>query len=100
MDGFHWVLKKFGIYASVSNQCLIDSAGGAETSCHLRLEMPSYKCTGLVHQIPLLFFLACCWDEKFSLDALNWMFTGGLLGWFIQVALLKMILLSFGSYPC
>ncbi|KAI5604494.1 hypothetical protein BDE02_01G291700 [Populus trichocarpa] len=45
----------------------------------------------------LLFFCVGC---MFSLEALNWMFAEGLLGWFIQVALLKMILLSFGSYPC
>ncbi|KAJ6965459.1 hypothetical protein NC652_003363 [Populus alba x Populus x berolinensis] len=62
--------------------------------------MPSYKCTGLVHQTPLLFFLACCWDEKFSLEPLKWMFVKELLGWSIQVALLKMILLSLVSYPC
>ncbi|KAK4777563.1 hypothetical protein SAY87_017750 [Trapa incisa] len=34
---------------------------------------------------------------KFSPEALNWLFMKGLVGWFLQVALLKVILLSLGS---
>ncbi|KAJ8755398.1 hypothetical protein K2173_019196 [Erythroxylum novogranatense] len=34
---------------------------------------------------------------KFSPEALNWLFIKGLLGWFSQVALLKLTLLSLGS---
>jgi len=34
---------------------------------------------------------------RFSPEALNWLFVKGLLGWFMQVALLKIILLSLGS---
>ncbi|KAG6725881.1 hypothetical protein I3842_02G052900 [Carya illinoinensis] len=34
---------------------------------------------------------------KFSPEALNWFFIKGLLGWFLQVALLKVTLLSLGS---
>ncbi|KAL5543156.1 hypothetical protein UlMin_010866 [Ulmus minor] len=34
---------------------------------------------------------------KFSPEALNWLFIKGLLGWFLQVALLKLTLLSLGS---
>uniref|UniRef100_A0A6N2L4Q7 Uncharacterized protein n=1 Tax=Salix viminalis TaxID=40686 RepID=A0A6N2L4Q7_SALVM len=37
-----------------------------------------------------------CW-KLFSPEALNWLFVKGLLGWFMQVALLKMIFLSLGS---
>ncbi|CAK7322627.1 unnamed protein product [Dovyalis caffra] len=36
-------------------------------------------------------------NGKFSPEALNWLFAKGLLGWFMQFALLKMILLSLGS---
>ncbi|CAN0858028.1 Protein YIF1B-A [Linum grandiflorum] len=36
-------------------------------------------------------------NGKFSPEALNWLFIKGLLGWFMQVALLKMALLSLGS---
>ncbi|KAJ6734234.1 INTEGRAL MEMBRANE HRF1 FAMILY PROTEIN [Salix purpurea] len=36
-------------------------------------------------------------NGKFSPEALNWLFVKGLLGWFMQVALLKMIFLSLGS---
>ncbi|KAG6768708.1 hypothetical protein POTOM_027636 [Populus tomentosa] len=36
-------------------------------------------------------------DSRFSPEALNWLFVKGLLGWFMQVALLKIILLSLGS---
>lgn len=34
---------------------------------------------------------------RFSPEALNWLFVKGLLGWFLQVALLKLTLLSLGS---
>jgi hypothetical protein len=34
---------------------------------------------------------------RFSPEALNWLFIKGLLGWFLQVALLKVTLLSLGS---
>lgn len=34
---------------------------------------------------------------KFSAEALNWLFIKGLLGWFFQVTLLRMSLLSLGS---
>ncbi|KAI5323062.1 hypothetical protein L3X38_032134 [Prunus dulcis] len=34
---------------------------------------------------------------KFSPEALNWLFIKGLFGWFLQVALLKVTLLSLGS---
>ncbi|XP_065867977.1 uncharacterized protein [Euphorbia lathyris] len=36
-------------------------------------------------------------NGKFSPEALNWLFAKGLLGWFMQVALLKLTLLSLGS---
>ncbi|CAL5357381.1 unnamed protein product [Camellia sinensis] len=34
---------------------------------------------------------------KFSPEALNWLFIKGLVGWFLQVSLLKMSLFSLGS---
>lgn len=34
---------------------------------------------------------------RFSPEALNWLFIKGLVGWFLQVALLKVSLLSLGS---
>lgn len=34
---------------------------------------------------------------RFSPEALNWLFIKGLLGWFLQTALLKVILLSLGG---
>lgn len=34
---------------------------------------------------------------RFSAEALNWLFMRGLIGWFVQVLLLKMTLLSLGS---
>ncbi|OWM71087.1 protein YIF1B-like [Punica granatum] len=41
------------------------------------------------------FFLGL--QGKFSPEALNWLFVKGLIGWFLQVALLKITLLSLGS---
>ncbi|KAK1356708.1 Integral membrane HRF1 family protein [Heracleum sosnowskyi] len=36
-------------------------------------------------------------NGKFSPEALNWLFAKGLVGWFLQVSLLKMSLFSLGS---
>ncbi|KAF2300239.1 hypothetical protein GH714_010933 [Hevea brasiliensis] len=46
------------------------------------------KCTRFVHSLHGIWF---------SPEALNWLFVKGLLGWFMQVALLKVTLLSLGS---
>lgn len=35
--------------------------------------------------------------SRFSPEALNWLFVKGMLGWFMQVSLLKVTLLSLGS---
>jgi hypothetical protein len=55
----------------------------------------------LVNLLYFLFFLfsACKFSfiVRFSPEALNWLFIKGLLGWFLQVSLLKVILLSLGS---
>ena len=51
----------------------------------------------------LFLFSACTFSKTFSFiarfspEALNWLFIKGLLGWFLQVALLKVTLLSLGS---
>ena len=42
--------------------------------------------------ISILFF-----STRFSPEALNWLFVKGLFGWFLQVMLLKVTLLSLGS---
>ncbi|KAJ4896192.1 Integral membrane HRF1 family protein [Raphanus sativus] len=47
-----------------------------------------------------LFLLVSHWDStgsKFSPEALNWLFVKGMVGWFLQVMLLKITLLSLGS---
>jgi hypothetical protein len=55
------------------------------------------------HLLYFLFLLACTFSKTFSFparfspEALNWLFIKGLLGWFLQVALLKVTLLSLGS---
>lgn len=46
---------------------------------------------------PAHFFKTFSFIARFSPEALNWLFIKGLLGWCLQVALLKVTLLSLGS---